>query len=213
MGSSSGVPSPELPAFYAPLGPRLSQGDIVRGVPWGLIDAPIAVCHSRGAGGKSQTTSLAALPSAFKKTPSETIHAQAQMNLSIVLWHDCELDKFMEQRRAEEKWFGAIAPVLPLARLSQDLWPRIRNGERPPYFPLPANEGLDIPDSFVDLRHVWSVKQSLMIDRVIALSEGSKASLQAHLFTFLTHLRPRESATCPHCLKLFSTTDLLISAD
>jgi hypothetical protein len=213
MGSNSGVPAPELPAFYAPLGPRLSQGDIVRGVPWGLIDSPVLICHSRGAGGRSQTTPMSELPSAFRKKPTEDIHARAQMNLSMVLWHDCELDKFMEQGRSEEKWFGAIAPVVALTDTfpEEHLRKAVREGQRRPYFPLPANEGLEIPESYVDLRHIWSVKQSILADRMISLNEPSRAALYGHLFTFLTHLAPRDDAICPHCSKRLAFADLLVS--
>jgi hypothetical protein len=208
MGSNSGEKTPELP-FYAPLGNSLSQGDIVRGVPWGVITDPVTLCRIQGGPHRATVDNIAEVPSAFKKG-QEYILARAELSLGIVLWPDCQIDKFKEQRRPEDRWFASIAPVLPMdPRLPELQRQSVREQRRRAYFYVPANEPLGIPESYVDVRHIWPVKQSALKDRLATLSVDARAALYHHLFVFMTYLRPKESARCSACGAALSLADAL----
>lgn len=56
-----------------------------------------------------------------------------------------------------------------------------------------------IPESYIDLRHIWSVKQSTLATRVIGMSAIARSSLFEHLFTFFTRKMLDAAPTCPTC--------------
>lgn len=78
--------------WYATLGPDLSQGDIIRRIPWGLIDDPLTVCqpNNTDATGKSKYYPIDSVP---KWRGLQFLHAKFDLNLGIVLWPDCQIDK------------------------------------------------------------------------------------------------------------------------
>jgi len=211
MGSSSGL-SPEQTPFYAPLTGRLCQGDIVRSVPWGLIPMPVEICRKQGGPHQAKTHPVGELQSAFKKG-QELILAQAESGLAMVLWPDCQLDKFQNQGRPEDRWFAGVAPVVPMEpRLPPPVRQQVRDGLRRMYSLVPANEPLGIPESYVDLRLIWSVKQAMLTDRVAALSVHAQAALMERLFAFFTYQRPKPSAQCPECGAMIAVS-LLFEGD
>jgi hypothetical protein len=184
--------------FYAPLADRLSQGDLVKEVPWGLIDAPLTVCQP-DVQGRTEGKAKYSLLGAAGFRGSKIVHAKAQIGPAMVLWHDCQLDKFENQGRPPEKWFAAIAPVRPLAEVG-DTADAVRRGDRRAFFYLPAYPDITIEqDSFVDLRHIWPVKQSALAKRFGTLSATARLALYTHLFTFLTSRRLRHQVQCPSC--------------
>jgi hypothetical protein len=189
--------------FYAPLSPKLSQGDIVANVPWGLIDDPVTVYRPEDRSkpeGKARYASLATLKPPFKTT--ETIGARAQLGLGMVVWHDCQIDKFESQGKPATKWFAAIAPVVPLQEADAAAAEAVRAGRRRAFFYLPAFTQIGIEkDSYVDLRHVWSLRQSLLVDRRGTLSPNARMALYAQLFTFLTQRSYESEIQCVHCGK------------
>lgn len=191
MGSSSEAKTPEL--AYRSLASDLSQGDILAGIPWGLVESPLIVCRKAGGGKPGTSIALPAtdVAHAFAKRPKESIHAQAELGFGIVLWHDCEIDKFKEQGREPSRWFAATAPVLPLTNFQSEAErDRVRQADRRMYFHLPAYEEISLPESYVDLRHIWSIKQQdLAPNRKVGLTSTLLSALHRHLFEFFTHLR------------------------
>ena len=168
------------------------------------------VCRQSGRPDHATVTEASKMPTAFKKHPIQTIHARGQLGLAMVLWHGCEIDKFKEQGRPEERWYAAVAPVLPLDKHEMAFRNGVAAGERAPYFFVPANDPLGIPVSYVDLRNIWSVKQSLLVDRIATLSDPGLHSLYSHLFGFLTAMTLASSTACPHCSKPVSLADLVV---
>jgi hypothetical protein len=176
-------------------------------VPWGLIDAPVTLCRPRVSGNLSGladygTAAETVRPAAWSRSP-EVLHARAWSGLVMVLWHDCQIDKWLnrDDGRNDSRAFAAIAPVNPLANQSPDIQDAIREGRHFSYFPVQAvdNGPIQMVESYVDLRHVWSVRQSVLTDRILSLTERARFSLYEHLFTFLTRLRLDVDATCPEC--------------
>jgi hypothetical protein len=201
--------------FYLQAGAKLSQGDIVRDVPWGRIPDPVLVCRPNDQ--KAKTGKARYGPKdeikdggvAFANARVEQIHARAKQGLGVVLWHDCEIDKFEEQGRSEDQWYAAIAPVVQGEGIPPEIWRGIEAGERLQVFFLPQAQHAGIASpSYVDLRLIWSVNQSLLGNRVATLSGTAQRSLYDHLFSFLTHRRLRDAVICPSCLETISSTDL-----
>lgn len=200
-------------AVYLGTGDRLSQGDLVRLVPWGLIDSPLTVCRPNDAAktdGKAFYAPHDLITqggAAFTGGRVETVHAQAKTGIGLVLWHDCEIDKFEEKKQPPEKWFAAVAPVIPTSGLPLATLLQVKEYKRRQFFPLPAMPSVDLPESYADLRYIWSIKQSLLNDRIAALSELTRAALHDHLFDFLTHRRLREALLCPSCHATLRSND------
>src|ERR1700693_1233934 len=125
--------------FFAPLGEKLSQGDIVGGVPWGLVDEPITVCRPDDRSkleGKARYGPLATLKPPFKGI--ESLIAKGQLGLGMVIWHDCQIDKCQNQGKTPAKWFAAIAPVLPLQHADAEGAKAVKEGRRRAFFFVPA---------------------------------------------------------------------------
>lgn len=186
--------------WYAPLGDELSQGDIVRDIPFGLIDAPLTVCqpNNRNTVGKSKYWPFSKLP---KHQTVEFLHAtfRSKLGLGIIVWPDCQIDKKKNQGRPEKEWFAAVAPVVPLEELPAMLHDKVKGFDRAPWFPRPAREPELAQDSYVDIRHIWPLRYSLLTDRLVALSETARRAFSAHRFWFDTEVRLRPEVECPHC--------------
>ena len=86
------------PSFYDKLHPKLSQGDILRDVPWGQVEAPITICRPdqpKNAEGKARYGAPENMnPKGYRKSIPELLHVNTLRSRAIVLWHDCQLDKF-----------------------------------------------------------------------------------------------------------------------
>jgi hypothetical protein len=206
------------PDFYAAPGPKLSQGDFVDDVPWGLVPDPLLVCRpkdeSQQSGGAfyAPYQEVARGGPAFAKERAEIVHARAKLGAGIVLWHDCEIDKFEEKGQPPEKWFAAVAPVILPSVFPKEIWEGITAGERLQFFPLQPLASAGWPTgACVDLRHIWPVRQSLLTKRIAALLAPGRQALFDHLFSFLTHRRLRDAVLCPNCHETISASDLFES--
>lgn len=206
-----------MPGFYRPPPELLSQGDIVEGVPWGLIEAPITLCRpdNNPLQGKSRHSTLdpwhmPGAPKAWARAGNaERIHAAGWNGRAMVLWHDCQISKAENQdRKKPEKEFAGVAPILPFsllqARTSEDLeilQTGIRNGENHSYFFLPAVDtgSFFLPESYVNFRYVWSIRQSALTQRPVSLEVDQLMALYGSLFTFLTRFRLDVDPKCPSC--------------
>ncbi len=198
-------------AFFVPLTGTLNQGDLVAKVPWGLIDTPTTICRPVDrsmAKGKANYAPVAECSTPWQKDP-EYIHGVARDGLAVVLWHGCQIDKFTNiavtegSGRKASRAFVAVAPLLPITKLQpESLRHTVLAGEHYSYFPVPqVTVGeVQIPESYVDLRHIWSIRQtSLTAARVVGMSEVATLSLMQHLFTFFTRLRLDIVPSCPTC--------------
>jgi hypothetical protein len=189
--------------FYVDYSPVLNQGDIVDHVPWGLIEAPTTLCRPSNrskTSGKAFYGSVAELknPAPWTCDP-ELVHGISWDGLAMVLWHGCQLDKWKnrdeemdDDKNRQERAFAGIAPVLRLA----DYEPAkgradIASRKHYAFFPLPPFKlgTRQIPESYVDFRHIWSVRQSILTNRLASISQQARLSLYEHLFTFFTRFR------------------------
>jgi hypothetical protein len=184
---------------YISVGPDLSQGDIVRIIPFGRIDAPVTICQPSNTkpSGKALYYQLDDLP---KRRGVEFLHAKFKLGMGIVVWPDCQIDKPKNQGRPEQEWYAGIAPVIPFSELASNLHDKVRTFNRAQWFPLPAKTP-ELPESYVDLRYIWQVRYSLLADRILALSESARQAFSLHRFWFDTEVRARAEVDCPHCHK------------
>jgi hypothetical protein len=200
--------------FYLEPGSRLSQGDLIRDIPWGLIPGPVAICRPRDKS-KSEGGAFYAPHerirqggTAFAGGRDEVIHASGYLGMGLVLWEDCEIDKFEKKQQPPEKWFVAIAPVLPSSNFPPEIWEGIKAGERTQFFHLAALDSKGLSESYADLRYIWSVKQSILKNRVVTLSDTVRRALYDHLFWFLTSRRLRDTVLCTHCFEPLAAREL-----
>lgn len=199
-----GSEAPGTSQDYAPLGEALSQGDICRDVPWGVIPSPLVICRpdqpkqpmSKAFCGQVDLINRGGKAYAGRH---EMLHFDSVRGLVMVVWDDCEIDKFENRAQDKEKWFAAVAPIHPLARLNPGDREVVMRLERHAFFPLLASPEHGIADaSYVDLRYIVPVKRALLDpNRVTALSTTNRKALVGHMIRFLTgtELAP----ACPNC--------------
>ena len=207
-------------AAFVPYGEHLSQGDVVNGVPWGAVDAPLTICRPNNAQlekGRANYATLSATKRPFHSSHDkrEIVHARAGYGLGVVLWHDCEIDDHVHRGRPVSKAVAAVAPIFDMVgRIGREEDRQaIRSLRRSALFPVQRfeSEGNRFGEAYVDLRLIWSVKQSLLIgNRVATMSAGTLAALYSHLFTFLTRKRLAEKGICPVCDAVFDVADVLM---
>jgi len=183
--------------YTTSLRPDLSQGDIIRVVPTGIIDDPLIACVPSNAEPKGKANY--APVQEVKTGKPKFLHARFSMGLGMVIWPDCQIDKLKNQERPANEWFASVAPVKPLSQLDPQYRDTVVALERAQWFPLPAFPvGLPV-DSFVDLRRGWPIRWSLLQDRIVSLSDEARAALGMHLFWFSTELWVKNPLQCPHC--------------
>ena len=107
------------------------------------------------------------------------------------VWHGCEIDDFLHRNQPQKAWVG-VAPIFRMAdRIPQEpAREAVRSRQRSAFFPLAPLEvgSFRLGEAYVDFRLIWSVKQSILTNRLATLSETVRHSLYAHLFFFLTRL-------------------------
>lgn len=181
---------------------ELSQGDIVADIPYGLVDRPLRIART-GPPWIGEPHE-AERPQAFSSERAEHVLAPAKLDLAMVLWHGCQIDKFLNKGQPTDKAYAAVAPVLRLSRIGQESTREaVRAGRHRAFFPLPAfdPDGNGPSEFYVDLRLIWSVKQALLLERRRgALTPDATYALYGHLFFFLTGLDVANSyIACPTC--------------
>src|SRR2546421_11565261 len=204
-------------SFYRDRPPDLlSQGDIAADVPWGLIEAPTALCRPadrRAPNGKARYSlvepwTVPNSPAPWSRDP-EIIHAIGWSGLVMVLWHDCQIEKSDNQERDRaDKASAAVAPLNPLTELQSvtpektaELHESVKAGDHNSYFYLPAVAAgkFSLPESVVNLRFIWSVRQSTLSNRPASIDPEMLFSLYEKLFVFFTRHRLDLDPTCPTC--------------
>lgn len=192
--------------FYATIPTELSQGDIIKGVPWGVIEHPLTICRQGGnppsgdTPGKAFYNNIEHISKLWDGREIESLHASARAPVfSVAIWDSCQIDKFKNQGAKPHKAYLAVAPVLPLSAIPEKDRQAVIDGRRMAFFPVPAFPLYGIEESYVDLRLIWPVKQQVISDRVVAFGAEARSALLSHLFTFLTARRLVVPETCSSC--------------
>jgi hypothetical protein len=192
---------------FGPPDPDLDQGDFLLNVPWGLIEAPLTICRPESAKPKGRATygPEQETKNSFKSGRYEIIHAWGGLQRGVVLWHGCQIDKF-KGKKDPSKAFAGIAPVFVLEERVPNPTDRtaIVAGNHRSFFPLPPFQigDVTVPETFVDLRYIWSVRQSLLLaegQRFASMGTELRMAMCEHLFTFFTRARFTDSVPCPNC--------------
>jgi len=195
--------------FYEAVRSELSQGDIVSGIVWGAAAHPLSLCRphneSLDAGGcvYGPVDKIGGTKPFEKKAGIELVHANARRGYGMVMWNDCQIDYLKNRQRDNTRALVAVAPVLPISQLPDQLWGNLKTGRRAAAFYLPASEamagtGLE-NGAFVDLRHLWPLYQRSLEERVASLPTGAVRALYDHLFWFLAAYRRSGNLACPAC--------------
>lgn len=200
-------------SFYVAPSSVLNQGDIVDHVPWGLIEAPTTLCRPNNRTKSTGTAFYGSVTDLKDPRPwahdPEFLHGLGWNGLAMVLWHGCQLDKWKnkdietgDDKNRQSRAFAGVAPILSLDCYEHaEGRPDIMSRKHYAFFPLPAvkTEARQIPASYVDFRYIWSVRQSILTNRLVSLTDEPRLSLFEHLFTFFTRFRldPSTSALTP----------------
>ncbi len=182
-------------------------------VPAGWIPHPLTIyrkADSSRPAGKANYGGREDTPRAFEHD-HELIEARALCGQAMVLWADCQVDKFKNQGKPSDKWYAGIAPILPARKITSSLArSRMLEGRKKAFFPLFAFPEAGIPeDSYVDLRQIWSVSQSILTARRATLSVRARDALYEHLFLFLTDRAIADTVHCPRCAATIPARDLI----
>jgi hypothetical protein len=147
-------------------------------------------------------------PAPWSRDP-EFIHAVGWQSAAMVLWHDCQISKAENQERLRpQKQFAAVAPIHSFDSLqsefpekTEELRRSVRAGEHHSYFHLPAIAAGDysLVESYVNLRYIWSVRQSSLTKRPVSVHSDMLLSLYEKLFVFFTRFRLDLEPKCPRC--------------
>jgi len=206
---------PEIAFYAAELHEKLSQGDIVRDVPWGLVESPLTICRPKQVG-HSAGPSTYGPPDSFKNPAAfkdfESLHLRAKRGKAIVLWHDCQIDKFEEQGKPRSKWFTVIAPVFPLSDFDAKGQEHVRAGRRRAFFYLPESASELMPqEGYVDLRYTIPIRHGLLESaRAGTLSAEARLAMYAQFFSFLTRTSIKSgNIVCPHCAQPIPVSQLV----
>ena len=197
----------EVPLFYVPLRPRLSQGDIISDIPLSIVESPVTICRPLDAtksSGKAEFKPMSEWGEPTIRKNGEFVHLKASRLVSaVVIWHDCQIDKFENQGKKPGKWFAAVAPIVPftVANMSEDSRDVVRQGKRRAFFHLEAWADAGVSEEgFIDFRHLLPIRQTWLIPRRKgSLSDVVRDSLQAHLFSFLTQRDLPHGVVCSNC--------------
>jgi hypothetical protein len=212
MMMSSPITVSEAQNWYITPTVELSQCDIVRSVPWGLIEAPMAICQPANADKTFGKANYYEYGKDRPKSSKEFLHASYKDGLGIVVWPDCQIDKGKNQGSPETKWYAAVAPVIPISMLDPRLHEKVRNFDRAQYFPLPVLDDL-LPESYIDLRHIWPVRYSLLKNRITTLTHAARQIFLRHRFWFDTGARINDTIECPHCRELIQSSFYLDNSE
>jgi hypothetical protein len=134
---SSPITVSEAAEWYTTPTEEISQGDIVRLIPWGLIEAPITVCQPVNTD-KSGRANYFEHGDGRPKRSREFLHASFNTGFGIIVWPDCQIDKAKNQKKPEQRWLVAVAPVIPISKLDLSLHTKVQSFDRAQWFPLPA---------------------------------------------------------------------------
>lgn len=168
------------------LSPKLSQGDVIQGVP---VCAP--VCPSTFL--QSQTLKNSAKGWRERNDPHKSndgrvyVLAAGRGDSALVLSHDCELDKDMESGRV------MVAPLIPLSSTEPDVQQQILNQDVFACLPLPDLHGYD-EIHFADFRLSFSLHRGIVnfSKRIASMSKSGRERLWMQIDAFYVRKDFRE---------------------
>lgn len=173
--------------WQAKLEARLSQGDILKDVPNGLVVFPVQLLHKRDMKGigEAHVVDPAARPDS---NGWHRFLARGPIAPVIVLSHSCELDK------NEGKGRVVIAQVSPASQLTPENRDAVFQRQRISLFPL-----LGVPtfgDCYADLRTTTSIDRRHLDEskRVASATPTTITILQQHVAGFFVRSAAQDGA-------------------
>lgn len=160
---------------------RLSQGDILRAIPLGLVSHPASFLTKRSAAGHGEGWFPSAPP---EPKPDGNAHflAKGGWNPVLIISHSCEIDKDRKKSRV------LVCPVRDTAALPADAKSAIFEQRRRSAMPLPNVPNFG--DAYADLRFIQVLDGSALDpgNRIAQMSEGAVERLHKQLILYFTRL-------------------------
>jgi hypothetical protein len=120
----------------------------------------------------------------FKWDSREEVLADGQLGMCIVLTHDCEIEN------DDSKGHRLVGLMRPLANLSETDKEIVATGQHFGRLYLPSWPEGGLPESYVDLRRVTTLRHSALVEqeRVASLTDWAREVLQRAVIRFLTEM-------------------------
>jgi hypothetical protein len=119
-------------------------------------------------------------PFRLRTSAGDLLVAECQLNLGIILSHDCEIDK--------ERKYILVAPVRPFLLVPDEHKETIHSNTQYRTLYLPE-KGEDMPAGYADFRRISPVRMELLSleRRIASLTPDAVLLLQSQLVLFFTH--------------------------
>jgi len=208
-----------MDGFYLSPGPVLEPGDVFLDVPFPSLKHPLKYFRPSL---KEENRAAIMSPTEHPPKDGDTAKGSFQYRKVILLSHGCELDgvqrDVVAKKTSIEKRYWLAAPVLPMSDgANEKMVARIRNGQQPNRFYLPADPAFETAEQFVDLRKITPINVPYFFDaqtakkKILALSEPARFALQAHLGLFFSGLVLYvQPVPCPNCHAPIDPTTFVI---
>lgn len=165
---------------------RLSQGDLILDQTFLIPVAPTVFLKSRSFKGGEPGWGQSAVPTNGKG--GERFLAAGAVKPALVISHDCDLDKALEDPDGPAGYRVLAAPVAPINTVDPAMQTLILSQQVKAMLPLQGCPGLG--DCYADLRLVMAVPR-VAVDagkRVASMADVARARLRAQLVEFFVRL-------------------------
>lgn len=173
--------------YVAPAPNDLRQGDIYRDVLHVMLSEPgftvlreITIKGGRRAFAPHDADDP---PSGgFTWESKESVRAEGQVCLAVVLTHDCEIEN------PDSREHRLVAVVRPLLNLSTGDRETIRSNRQFGRMWLPAWDEVELPESYVDFRRITTLRKDALPDdhRIASMTDVGRELLQKFTIRYLT---------------------------
>jgi len=186
------VISPQHPAdqyYVLPIHGDFRQGDIYCDVPHIMLSKPgFEVLRTfQAKGGRTQVflhDENNPPRDGFHWESKECVAAEGQLGKAIVLTHDCEIEN------ADSREHRLVGLLRPLDRLDARDREIIIQGLHFGRFYLPAWHDVGLPESYLDLRRITTLRKDALPDqlRIASMTDFGREILQAAIIRYLTEM-------------------------
>lgn len=120
----------------------------------------------------------------FRWGSKEQVQADGQLGLAVVLTHDCEIEN---DDSSHHRLIGLLRPLDPLSAQEKDT---VIEGRHIGRLYVPSWHDVGLPESYLDLRRITTVRQNALPDdhRIASMTDFGRTVLQRAIIQYLTEM-------------------------